>query len=768
MPPATDPAARTSGYPLKFLGSALVLVAATLLLVLVVLPKRYVLSSGFRESGMSFPVARPPVPALPVVQRTAPPRPAPIPALDTEVPRGPAERLWDELLPLMDQGCLDEALTLLRTYLEAYPGDRGVWREYANTLLRAGHPEEAADALRTLLSLEEDPELRLLLARTLRDLGRMEAASAQYALLAEQGVEGSDLSLEWAQALSWVRLYPQAEEVLVAALEADPGNVALQLELARVYYYAGRLAESEALLARLDDATLESLGAGSLREDVAAALAVPEEEPAAPPTLLEQAAQARVAGDFQESARLLREALDRDATEAEAWKAYADLLQYELADFQSALDALREYEGLVPYDPGLQFRMAQLELWTGSNAAASQRLDGLLTHLLEAGPAPLDRDDPESPLLTIPDVQTLRGDLLRWEGQRVAAAREYGDALGGDPDHEAARDGLAALRADVDRQIDEMESPRAGGSAYGLADTDEFRRLDAGAEWIGVDRDWVWGIRGGSRWLQGFDALGGEGDANGLFTGVEGARWWRWGTIRTAAEFGLETVREGETDLTFGASARFLGLGSFTVDAGYRHGPAYDLTSTLQSVFAEVVQDHLRVTLSGSLTPAWSLWAESQATWLDSRGMTRAAGTTRVQGSLSLGRQVTPWLSLGMGTSVLGYSDAAPESGGRPLFWDPRLVVSVGPYAALNGQVDQRWDLTGRIAPGVAFIEERSLSGTERVPQFSAEAGIRHRGDRVWSALDLFMVQGKFDGYRAWGARLSLSLRNLPWGGGER
>ena len=163
-----------------------------------------------------------------------------------------------------------------------------------------------------------------------------------------------------------------------------------------------------------------------------------------------------------------------------------------------------------------------------------------------------------------------------------------------------------------------------------------------------------------------------------------------------------------------------------------------------------------------------SLWAESQATWLDAEAMPGSSATARLQGSLSLGRQVTPWLSLGLGTTVLGYSEAAPETGGRPLFWDPRLAVTVGPYAALTRELDQVWDLTGRLAPGVAFIEERRIPGTERVPHFSAEAGIRHRGDRLWSALDLFMVQGKFDGYRAWGARLSLSLRSLPWGGGDR
>lgn len=769
MPPATDPRSRSaSGYPFRFLGSALVLVAATLILVLVVLPNRYVLSSGFRESGISFPVSRPPVPALPVEQRTAPPRPAPLPVLDREIPRGPAERFWDEILPLLNQGRLEEALPRFREYLAEFPGDRGVRREYVSTLLRAGQPGEAAEALRELVAREEDPELRLLLARTFRDMGRMEAASAQYALLSEAGVEGADISLEWARALSWVRLYDEAAEVLRAALEADPENAALQVELARVYYFSGRLAEAQALLSGLEDETLRALEALALRADLAAALAVPEDEPAPPATLVQQAAAAREAGDFDESARLLREALDRDASDAEAWEAYADLRQYELSDFQGALAALSEFQSLTPYDPGLQFRMAQLESWTGSDDAAASRLEALLARLLAEGPAPLDRENPESPLLTVADVQAARGDILRWRGARVAAARAYEDALARNREHEAARNGFTALRADVDRQIDQTEAPRAGASAYGLADTDDFRRVDAGGEWVGVRRDWAWQFHAGTRALEGRDLLGGGAEESGLFAGGEAARWWRWGTVRTGLELGVETVRPGETDLSLGASARFLGLGRFTLDAGYRRGPAYDLTSTLQSVFADVTQDNLRATLSGSLTPVWSVWAESQATRLTPEAVSGAASSTRLQGSLSVGRQVAPWLSLGVATSVMGYTDAAPEAGGRSIFWDPRLVVSLGPYAALRREWSERWDLTARVAPGLAFIEERRFPGTERVPQFSAESGIRHRGDRLWTALDLFLVQGKFDGYRAWGARLSLSLRSLPWGGGDR
>ena len=44
-----------SRYYLGFGVTALLLVSCTLVLVLVVLPQRYVFGSGFRESGLSFP-----------------------------------------------------------------------------------------------------------------------------------------------------------------------------------------------------------------------------------------------------------------------------------------------------------------------------------------------------------------------------------------------------------------------------------------------------------------------------------------------------------------------------------------------------------------------------------------------------------------------------------------------------------------------------------------------------------------------------------------
>jgi hypothetical protein len=53
------------------------------------------------------------------------------------------------------------------------------------------------------------------------------------------------------------------------------------------------------------------------------------------------------------------------------------------------------------------------------------------------------------------------------------------------------------------------------------------------------------------------------------------------------------------------------------------------------------------------------------------------------------------------------------------------------------------------------------------VPHVSAEAGIRHEG-RLSTALELFYYQGQFDGYRSYGARLTISASEASASGGTR
>jgi tetratricopeptide (TPR) repeat protein len=763
----TDGKPGGSHYPLKFGIAAIFLVTATLVLVLVVLPRRYVLSSGFRESGMNFPVSTTPVATGTLVQRTAPPPPEPLPITDAAVPRGPAEVFWDRVLPLIEAERYDEALALFREYLARYPRDRGVRREYALTLFRAGQGDEAVGQLAELIWERDEPDLRLLRARMLRDLGRVDAASEEYETLWNQGAVDDGLPLEWARALAWAQRYGDAARVLEWALERNPGNPALLVELARVQYASGDLDAARAILSTLDEATLRRLGAVQLRADVEAALAVPVEERPEPPTLLERAAEARAVGELEESARLYRAFLEAEPDHRDAWRAYADLLQYELRDFSGALAALREVERLGAVDPATRLRMAQLESWTGEQGAAETRYQELLSQVQAQGPialSPLADGTPRR--LEEAQLQVLLGDMARWRGDRDGAARRYQAALAVNPGNRQAEEGLVALREDVDVAIYEAESPRLGSRGSTLRDTDDFLMADLGAEWLGTEGDWVWNVFAGNRWLEGYDPSGASAAPSGMFAHAEGGRWWRWGTVRTAVQIGVESVRSGKMDLSGGASALFTDLGTYTFEAAYQHGPAYGRTATLESVFADVTLDEVRVTITNQLTPYWDLWAEARLAHLDAGGVAGASGSLRYEGVLAVGRALRPGFTLGLSAQALGFQDPAPATGPRRLWWDPRLVVTTGPFARIALELNRVWTVTGRVSTGVALMDERPEDGFDRVPHLSGETGLRMRRDRFTAALEVFYLQTRFQGYHSWGARLSLGLLDVLRRGG--
>jgi hypothetical protein len=117
-------------------------------------------------------------------------------------------------------------------------------------------------------------------------------------------------------------------------------------------------------------------------------------------------------------------------------------------------------------------------------------------------------------------------------------------------------------------------------------------------------------------------------------------------------------------------------------------------------------------------------------------------------------------LTVGLNTRALTYTRPAPLVDGVRLFWDPRGVVASGLFAQWARELRDDWSLSTRVNPSLAFIDERKGAGYELVPHFSAEAGLFHRGRRFISSMDAFYYQGRFDGYRAYGVRLSISARN--------
>lgn len=754
-------------YLVRFAVTALLLISATLVLVLYVLPERYVLSSGFRESGMSFPASMTPFVPAPVVRMVA--RDIPQPPL--VILPGPAEIFWEELTPLLRSQRYDEALQVFGDYLEQHPDDRDARREYAITLLAAGRSQEAVPELRRLLDDEEDFERRLLLARTLRELGRVDEASDEYAILVEARPGEETLWLEWAQALAWAEEYDAAADVLHDALARHPGSVPLLVELARVEFSRDEPEAAAAALAGLDDRTLAALDALALRDQVLLAIPTAEvtEEPPQP-TLLEQAVAARERDDFDTAAQLFQAALRERPDDAEIWLAYANLLEYELGDFEGARRALLEVERLTEADAALQLRLASLEIWMQRNDDARARLLALLA---------LVESDAEAARAVSPaEVQAMLGDLSRWDGDRLAAARRYEQALASDPSNMRASDGLAQLQADARRDIAEVEQPGVGGSSYALGDSDDFSRVDLGGEWVQVDDDWAWGGVAGHRWLdgRGYSDLPAE-PLQGLFVDLEAARWWRWATVRSGLRFGAERVRE-RWDYSVGASLGHRAADGAQSEVLLEHAPAYPTTVTLQSAAVGVVQDHVAVSHARPLSERWALSLVVDGALLradlDTLPTATNETTSRLQGTVSLERAMSQSVRLGFSTSALSYLSPGPvvtdtvSSVEQRLFWDPRASISFGPFARMEHDLSESWKLTGRLAPGVAAVDERSSSGWDVIPQLSADAGMRWEGSRLWTALDLFYYQGRFEGYRMYGARLTVSARDWTrLGGGQ-
>lgn len=754
---------RSSGYIFKFVGTAALLVMGTLALVLYVLPERYVLSSGFREGSLNIPN-----PAIPF--EPAPPlRIAAIPGISrgpgavpgSVIPggpvRGPSELFWEEVLPLLEAGRYRDAIPLFTSYLARYPGDIGARREYGITLAAAGYRDRAIPLLEELLEFEDDDDLHLLLARLLRDESRVSDAGVHYRVLLGRRPDDEALRVEWARALSWIEDYERAEEVLREALSRSPESVTLRGELARVLVYSNRLDEAREVLSSLTEEELRSESLLNVRDDVVAWLTPPPDTsavaPEPTPSLLERAVRAREADDFDEADRLFRAALAEAPDNVEGWQAYADFLQYEREDFEGALEALMEVERLTTDgDPNLEFRMAQLELWTDRTHEARVRLEELLPML--PGPPAADGAAPPSRA----DVLALLGDIHRWNGERLPAVRRYQTALEAEPEHGGAGTGLETIRAEVDRFLVVSEEPGIGAAASSFGDTDDFRRYDAAAEWTGLHDRWAWSTRSGARWLEGREPAGGPGDRQGLFADIEGARWWRWGTVRTAAHLGIQNVRANDVDLGAGVSARLVGGSGRRTDLRYDHEPAFAVTNTLQSVAVNVRQDRFGLVHSQPLSEVWSATVSAEAASLEHRGITGAARNLRLQVGASLGRALSESMTLGLAGRALRYTDAAPNTTAVPLYWDPDLSLSVGPYLQLTQPVSTWWTVFARANPGLGFINERGRS-SEVVPDLSGRLGLLRDGTKYRTRVELFYGQGRFSSYRYYGLDVSFSAR---------
>ncbi|MCG6956302.1 MAG: tetratricopeptide repeat protein [Gemmatimonadetes bacterium] len=732
----------------------------TLVLVLVILPRRYVLHAGLRESGVSFPAK-----AAPFTPPPEQPRPAVVRPLPATPPQpGPAERFWDEVMPLLKAGRYERTFPLFQSYLRDHPTDRNVRREWAITLDRAGRSDMAAATYSALLREHDDPEVRLLYARSLRDAGHIDEAEEQYRILRRERPGDVAVAFESAQALAWGGHYEDAAEILSGILESHPDQGEARVELARAYYSAGRLEDARAALDALSPDQLATLGADQLQTDIVAALTPPPAPEPPEPSLTQRAEQALSTGEYRAAADLYEEALKATPADTALLRQYADVLQYRLEDMEGARESLLRLEPARAGDANLSFRIAQLQAWTGQHQEAMQRLEQLIL----AQAADTSGAQPDLPRRAA--ERALLGDLYRWDGLRVMSAATYERALVDDSTNASAQTGLETLHSDVDKQVENEENPRLGTAVSSYSDSDDFTSLDLALEGVALDGTWVVGARSGSRIVRGDGVDGLTGSERGLFADVQLGRWWRWGTLRTALRLGMERFPVAGTDAMVDASLLFDRPGSFRTEVVYHHGPAYPVTVTRSSLMAGVRMDRLTLTASRQLFGPWSLALLGDVARLsapDAASWPNAKSSTRLEGSVSLGRSFSPGLTLGVSGDALTYTNAAPVSNAVRLFWDPKAVFSLGVYAQWSRSLGDRWDLSGRVAPSFALIDERTRSGFDRVPHISADGGLAYHTGGVSTKLDLFYYQGRFNGYRAYGARLSVSATDLFRRGGR-
>lgn len=749
MPDPGEGKRRRVPYWLSFSLITLVLGGLTAAFVLVVLPQRFVLQAGLRESGISFPARLPSF--GPVEGVAVPPRPLPTPP-----PPGVAEAFWAEVTPLLRDGRHREALPLFADYLVERPEDADVWREYGIALSRAGRGGEAEAALTRAAELSGDRRARLELARRLRERGATDRALALYRGLVTERPTDLVLRHEFARALAWSERYEEAAEEYNALVAEAPGSAVYRMEFGRTLYWAGRAGEAARILADLPEGSPEWSETTELRARLAAQLAAEEgpPEPAVqtaregdgvPRTAadsaedrLRRAREALAAGELERAREEYRAAAEMRPEDAELWREWADVLQYRLEDMEGARAALLHLAEFVDLQPEERLRLARLHAWTGREDRALAEVTALL------------QEEPEQA-----EAWALRGDLQRWRGNRHEAARAYERALTLSPQVEGAGDGLAAVREETERAVASRERVGIGPELQLFRDSEGYRRLDLSGRWSALHPNGALVARTGYRRLEGFGLGGARQVEEGAFGEVELSRWWREGSLRAAVSGGAERMEPFGVEPTFGLSLETRSPSGFSLEAAYHHGAAYPLATTLESVVEAVRADELRVAANHDLGRGWSAGASGEAASL------RGGGTDnwRLGGGVSLFRRITPAFRLGVSSQLLGYADAAPVPATRRLYWDPRSYWATVAILELSLPERNGWSAYGGLRPGIAVVEERAPGEPGTVPQLSTEAGLRYRSDRFSLSTDAFYLRGREGDYNAFGIGTTFSVR---------
>jgi tetratricopeptide (TPR) repeat protein len=624
----------------------------------------------------------------------------------------------------------------------------------------------------TALGLDAAQSRALDRARRLAQAGNAPAALALYDSLLALRPANDDVAVERARVLSWSGGNAAAGEAL-AAVAARRGDPELRLEAARNLYWGAQYARADELLDAPDPAPPARAAAalalrdsirradnptvararrwvrqrdGALENLALARAYVRERHPGAAlapyraalrhgardSLRLELASAALEADSPAVAAGALGEWLDRHpedrATRLQRARALAWARDYPAAS--------AEYGRVLESrdDPALRYELAEAQSWAGDSLAARANVERVLAA------------DPRNAR-----AHRLLGDLDRWAGRWTSSLASYERARVLDPSLEGIDPGIAEVREGLRRERAARVAgiPAGAGRVEGMGDSEGFRwsAVEATRQWASEEDGSTLAVRARTERVSADGPDGGQGVA----LAVEAMRPLS-PRLRASASLGAEAIAD-RVHPTAWAQAAWADTGGAAAALRVTREPAVRRTATAAAVEAGVVSS--RVEATGTLPLDGVVLDGGVAA---ERLGADAGSTDRLEASAGATRALSPELRVTLSASALTTSGAAPQVGGRTLYWSPRRYLQAQLGAALRRRVSKAVEVEVRAAPGVAWVDERTagrrFTGRGLLPAAAAGGEVRY-GTAAWS------LAGSVDwsavgvhGYRAAGARV--------------
>jgi tetratricopeptide (TPR) repeat protein len=159
---------------------------------------------------------------------------------------------------LVEAGRNDEAAAEVRRARDLDPGSEQMALVAADVLRKVDGDARALTELdEAIRQIGEDQELLVLRAVLLAELGRADDALALVTKLREEGIADPRLPMTQGLALTALGHYPEAVPILWTALEADPENAEVRLNLAYALNEVGEAKQAAEVLPEVDENTVD-------------------------------------------------------------------------------------------------------------------------------------------------------------------------------------------------------------------------------------------------------------------------------------------------------------------------------------------------------------------------------------------------------------------------------------------------------------------------------------------------------------------------------